>query len=906
MAYSIELPNGILVEDIPDDIPKDEVRRRIIAKFPELAPKEVERTWGEAGIDTGAGLLSGVGSLLQVPGQLGSLAGLTAPEEKPTGLQGVGKGLEDYAQSLKSTALKGKEAARAKKISEQEGFLNEFGTAFKETITDPALLGSFVAETIPNFIGSFGGGLAARGVTKVLLSDAIKSSLGAERVSNIVGKAGLTGSVGTGAVMQGVDIGSDTYEELYKRLIKDGKSESEAQTIALTQGRKAAIEAFGISVAASLLPGGSAVERALAGKGMEKTGGFAKGLIGEAVSEGIEEGGGKYRSNVAQNEIYPDVDTMKGVGAATGLGVLGGGIFGGLAEFSNQGQPAAKQGELPPMPSMPVDANAPVGAPNVSPVPLTQARYMPLNADEARQQSYEQQVGRQNAAMRRAEAASAGTPYDGQVDRFGNPAPLPKDKFGQPIIMPPTDPFTGYNTQPLRDTVSKDDRLNDPNRPAPPAPASRVPMTEELRIAKQRAAQQQNDIDTSPQTIALRQAQNPNLNPAGFGAGRTEFETSAAESQPRQSGKTVTPAQARRIDRQSKLLGQMDGLPQVEQAGLNAQADIAAGTGKPGGPGQKVPAQTRFVALEAMTPREARQRLAVLKEELKTEEMPAELAQFRKQGLQGPVPKNLREPNRSLHIVPHPTIGGRYAIEERVKQTQEAPEPRRADRVVPSWTQTLDLIEDVKKTGIITPEVLSAAKLYNFNLDPIIAAVKQKQTAPDIISQQRQGMADEAALNAELRGGVATPEEAQRIREQGMGRPYDQVQQTGPESRELGLSERERRLNAEDEAARLKANTDPEAIARRRFHEKLQGPELWLEGFDVNPNAEPGPASQEFIDQFLKPEGRFSLTATPAMKEVLADPKPLLAMLKRFGLGKVGLRLVDSIRNGTAEGQYAQ
>ena len=39
MPYNVQLPNGMLVEGIPDDVPKEEARRRILEKFPDLAPK---------------------------------------------------------------------------------------------------------------------------------------------------------------------------------------------------------------------------------------------------------------------------------------------------------------------------------------------------------------------------------------------------------------------------------------------------------------------------------------------------------------------------------------------------------------------------------------------------------------------------------------------------------------------------------------------------------------------------------------------------------------------------------------------------------------------------------------------------------------------------------------------------
>ena len=328
----IDFPEGMSGEDIGNAIKKD-----ILPQYPELAAKS-NRSFGEAITDVGAGLATGIGGLAQVPGQLTQLAGLTSAEDSGSGLQGLGKQLEEFGQESKSVALRGKEAVRAKKISEADGILAEFGTAIKETIKDPALIMSFFAEQLPNLAGSWGGGLLARGATKALMSDTIKTSLGASGVGEKLGKAGLAGAVGTGAVMQGADIGSETYELAFKEAKKLGMDDEEANALALSKGRVAAIEAFGLSLGTARLPGGASIERALAGKGLPGAGGFAKGFAGEALSEGIEEGGGKFASNVGVQEVNPEVSLTKGVGAAAGMGALGGALFGGIAGYANAGR----------------------------------------------------------------------------------------------------------------------------------------------------------------------------------------------------------------------------------------------------------------------------------------------------------------------------------------------------------------------------------------------------------------------------------------------------------------------------------------------------------------------------------------------------------------------------------------
>lgn len=333
----VEFPDDMSPQDIQTAIEKD-----ILPKFPEIAAKG-KRSWTEAATDIGGGFVSGVGSLLQIPGQIGQLAGITEREETPTGLQGVGKQIEEFGQELKSPVLKGKEAVRAQRVAaagEEGGFkgiASQFGTAIKETITDPALITSFFAEQIPNLFGSMGGGLLAKGGVKLLMREASEAALG---------KAGVAGAVGTGAVMQGADVGADTYEAIYKRLIAENKSPEEANRLALTQGRQAALQAAGISLATAALPGGRSIERALAGKGAPSVGGVARGFFGEAGSEALEEGGGQFVSNVAQQEIFPDIKLSQNVGQAAGMGALGGGLFGGVAGGVNARNEAQRQTAL--------------------------------------------------------------------------------------------------------------------------------------------------------------------------------------------------------------------------------------------------------------------------------------------------------------------------------------------------------------------------------------------------------------------------------------------------------------------------------------------------------------------------------------------------------------------------------
>ena len=371
MPYDLELPNGVLLKDIPDNIPDSEIRKRVLKEYPELSEK-MSRTLGETGKDVFYGLSKGIGQLAQLPGQIGALTGVTPPDET-TGLQGFGKKMEEISQREKSPVLQAKEALRQKKIEEADGFLQEVGTAIKSTITDPTLVSSFFFEQVPNLIGTGGFGALAKGGTKLLMAQATEQALA---------KAGLRGALGGGAIMQGADIGTDTYNQIYAELKKrDPKmSDHEAQGIALAKGRVAAIEAAGISLATANLPGGASIERALAGRAIP-AGGLLKNIFGEALSEGIEEGGGALAKNLAVKQVFPETDLMKGVGSAAGLGAVGGALFGGLGGISGstpppQNVPLLKaiqapqepQAELPIEPTPPAPPPAPP-APPVNAVP---------------------------------------------------------------------------------------------------------------------------------------------------------------------------------------------------------------------------------------------------------------------------------------------------------------------------------------------------------------------------------------------------------------------------------------------------------------------------------------------------------------------------------------------------------
>ena len=342
------------------------------------APKE--RTFGEAAKDIGAGVVSGAGALTQLPGQL---YGLATGDFSDTGLTRIGREMRETGEAMKSEELKRREAERAAKIKEagKEGEISKGITAFMETIKDPALLSNFIAEQTPNLLPGL----------------AVARGLG---IAGAGARTAVAGAVGTGATQQGADIGADTYVQLYKEMVDKGVSEAEAAGRALGYARASGASAAVISLAAQMLPGGRAIERAMAkvpikGGLAARGAAAAKGGVGETISEMIEEGGGKVAQNYFAQKVDPTRSLTEGVGETMGMAAVGGlglGTAAGLTRRAEAPPPEARPPEeptaepavQPAAPAEPAPAAPPVTAtvPPVEPPPPP-ARPMPEPPEEA-------------------------------------------------------------------------------------------------------------------------------------------------------------------------------------------------------------------------------------------------------------------------------------------------------------------------------------------------------------------------------------------------------------------------------------------------------------------------------------------------------------------------------------------
>jgi len=297
--------------------------------------KPKERTYGEAFTDVGAGVVSGIGSLVQLPGQL---YGLATGDFEDTGLLGLGKSIRKSGEEMKSDVLKQREEQRAQKIAEaeQKGTFEAFKTAFGETVKDPALVTSFLAEQVPQLLVPFGAGKAG---SAIVAGRQALAGATAKEAALAGGKAGVTTAVGAGGVQQGADIGAQSYEDIYKYLVKDGMPPDQAKSEALNLARASGAGAFVISLLAQRLPGAKTLEESFVG--VPGVGGkvarIGKGIAGETGSEIFEEGGGKIGQNIAMRQVNPEQALMEGVGATAGLAAVGGIGMGGLGGALQKG-----------------------------------------------------------------------------------------------------------------------------------------------------------------------------------------------------------------------------------------------------------------------------------------------------------------------------------------------------------------------------------------------------------------------------------------------------------------------------------------------------------------------------------------------------------------------------------------
>lgn len=343
-------------------------------------PPPTDRSWGEAALDTGVGLVKGAVGLgravvsgADIAADL--VAGRAAPGERFSDkidfqtaedmLQGAkSPGLKAREQQVEQTAeTTGKEFGAAVRdqvgnetAARWSGVAAEAASKFKNTFTNPQLLTQAVAENASSLLPSAVGGRVTQMGAEALLQRATR-----EGVEKAARTAGVAGAVTTGAIQQGHDTASETYrrmlaldeatwmeDENYRLLKRDMGAARAKDLIAgqasTTAGVKAGLASLAVNAGAAKL-GGTAIESALlkgegariAEKGAARE--VAKGFAGEAITEGLEEGAGQAAQNVGVQRLDASVDTLQGVGSAAGSGAaVGAAMGGGLSALSTLGQ----------------------------------------------------------------------------------------------------------------------------------------------------------------------------------------------------------------------------------------------------------------------------------------------------------------------------------------------------------------------------------------------------------------------------------------------------------------------------------------------------------------------------------------------------------------------------------------
>ena len=317
---------------------------------PPAASKAVSA--GDVGADLGYSALSGIGSLVQFPGQAFGLATGDMDNAFTTATTGMGSAISKYARAQQSKGLKARQQAQEEAIKKagEKGFLSEAGTAITSTLKDPVLLGNLIAENIPSIIPGFvvsRGTMAVgmRAVAKKIAEEGLEGEakrLAMDAAQKALAKKATAAAVGVGVTQQGADVGAQAYTDIYAKLKAQGASDEAAADKALSLARAAGATGAVISYLSSRLPGARTLEQSFAGARGAKAAatGALKGFTGESISEGVEEGGGALARNAAMATVDPTQNILQGVGQAAGMGAVLGGTLGGGAGMLQSGRAA--------------------------------------------------------------------------------------------------------------------------------------------------------------------------------------------------------------------------------------------------------------------------------------------------------------------------------------------------------------------------------------------------------------------------------------------------------------------------------------------------------------------------------------------------------------------------------------
>ncbi len=316
--------------------------------------------------DVGASLVTGAGAAASGLGGLAGVAGLGY--DNP--LSRAGRSVTEFGEGLMSPELTEKRQALSRAIQEAEsqGMAAEARAAFSAIASNPSLIAFMTIEQILPFVLSGGVGRGASAVGQIAARRAAAG--GGEAAEQAIlqagQRAGQVGAVGTAAGLQGGSVAEQTYQDVmglpaetiqrspnYQELLRTMSPDDARTALAERAAREAGLLAGGISVGTmSVMP---SAERAMFSRGVSQSA-MRRALgvgTGEAVSEGIEEGGGQFAQNLAvQRQADEERALGRGVGGAAATGAVLGGVMGaGVGALQRPPEPPSTEpgaGNLPP------------------------------------------------------------------------------------------------------------------------------------------------------------------------------------------------------------------------------------------------------------------------------------------------------------------------------------------------------------------------------------------------------------------------------------------------------------------------------------------------------------------------------------------------------------------------------
>jgi hypothetical protein len=333
MAYSIRLPDGTLVRNIPDELSPEQAKERIIKAYPQYAPESgVLRQAADIPVQVGRGAVMGVR-------MLSDALGADNPVSQAL------RGAEDYLGDLLSASAKKdqQEIARIMKDAEDKGVLDQVKAGIQALTVAPVDLVSQVLGTAVPTIAAGMAGAAAK--------------LGAVGIGTL--------QAGTGAAMGAGLTKGNIYEVVKEELMADEVPEEIAEERARAAQNYTG-ENWDQIILGGTLGGAAALgplERIFARLPAISPQVAAKNLFTRAgvagVAEAVPEAAQAFQEQVAQNIALQregfDVPTFRGaVANATLEGLAGFGI--GAPIGALEGKPGATK---PPGQQEPTEPAAP-------------------------------------------------------------------------------------------------------------------------------------------------------------------------------------------------------------------------------------------------------------------------------------------------------------------------------------------------------------------------------------------------------------------------------------------------------------------------------------------------------------------------------------------------------------------